>query len=104
MVLSTRFERVRTGIFDGPQIRTLRKDLTIVLHLTVVESAAWCSYISVVKEFVGKTKVDCYQDVVKQMPKNVQAFVVRMSRKIYHLLSHLSRFPENLAEKSEEQG
>jgi len=30
------------------------KDLAFVSHMTVVESAAWCSYVSVVKEFLEK--------------------------------------------------
>ena len=100
----TNYEKVRAGIFDGPQIRTLIRDLAFVLHMTVVESAAWCSYVSVVKEFLGKTKADCYQDLVKQMLTNFQALGARISIKIHYLFSHLGRFPENLGEVSEEQG
>ena len=72
--------------------------------MTVVESAAWCSYVSMVKEFLGKTKADCYQDIVKQMLTNFQALGTRMSIKIQYLFSHLGRLPENLGEVSEEQG
>ena len=100
----TSYEKVRAGIFDGPQIRTLIRDPAFVLHMTVVKSATWCSYVSVVKEFLGKTKADCYQDIVKQMLTNFQALGARMSIKIYYLFSHLGRFPENLSEVSEEQG
>ena len=52
----TSYEKVRAGIFDGPQIRTLTRDPAFVLHMAVVESAAWCSYVSVVKEFLGKKR------------------------------------------------
>ena len=100
----TSYEKVRAGIFDGPQIRTLIRDPAFVLHMTVVESAAWCSHVSVVKEFFGKTKADCYQDIVKQMLTNFQALGARMSIKIHYLFSHHGRFPENLGEVSEEQG
>ena len=100
----TSYEKVRAGIFDGPQIRTLIRDPAFVLHMTVVESAAWCSYVSVVKEFLGKMKANCYQDIVKQMLTNFQALVARMSIKFHYLFSHLGRFPENLGEVSEEQG
>jgi len=31
------------------------KDPMFVSHMTVFESATWCSYVSVVKEFLGKT-------------------------------------------------
>jgi len=37
------------------------KDPVFVSHMTVVESAAWCSYVSVVKEFLGKKRADCYK-------------------------------------------
>ena len=100
----TSYEKVRAGIFDRPQIRTLTRDPAFVLHMTVVESAAWCSYVFMVKEFLGKTKADCYQDIVKQMLTNFQALGARMSIKIHYLFSHLDRFPENLGEVSEEQG
>ena len=66
----TSYEKVRAGIFDGPQIRTLIRDPAFVLHMTEVESAAWCSYVFVVKELLGKTKADCYQDILKQMLTN----------------------------------
>ena len=98
------YEKLRAGIFDGPQIRTLIRDPAFVLHMTVVESAAWCSYVSVVKEFLGKTKADCYQDIAKQMLTNFQALGARMNIKIHYLFSHLGRFPENLGEVREEQG
>ena len=92
----TSYEKVRAGIFDGPQIRTLIRDPAFVLHMTVVESAAWCSYVSAVKEFLGKAKADCYQDIVKQMLTNFQALGARMSIKIHYLFSHLGRFTETL--------
>ena len=96
--------KLELGIFDGPQIRTLIKHPAFVLHMTVAESAAWCSYVSVEKEFLGKTKADCYQDIVKQMLTNFQALGAKMSIKTHYLFSHLGRFPENLGEVSEEQG
>ena len=100
----TSYEKVRAGIFDGRQIRTLIRDPAFVLHMTVVESTAWCSYVSVVKEFLEKTNAGCYQDIVKQMLTIFQALGARMSIKIHYLFSHLGRFPENLGEVSEEQG
>ena len=100
----TSYEKVRAGIFDGPQMRTPIRNPAFVLHMTVVESASWCSCVSVVKEFLGKTKADCYQDIVKQMLTNFQALGAKMSIKIHYLFSHLGRFPENLGEVSEEQG
>ena len=86
---ATSYEKVKGGIFDGPQIRKLMKDPFFTSHMTVVESAAWCSYVSVVKEFLGKTKSDSYQDIVKQMLTNFQALGARMGIKILYFFSHL---------------
>ena len=49
-------EKVRDGIFDRPEIQTLIKDPALVLHMSIVESTAWCSYVSAVKEFQKKNK------------------------------------------------
>jgi len=81
--LATSYEKVKTGIFDGPQIRKLMKDLAFVSHMTVVESAAWCSYVSVVKEFLGKKRADCYQDIVKQILTNIHTLGAKMSIKLH---------------------
>jgi len=80
------------------------KDPAFVSHMIVVESAAWCSYVSVVKEFLGKKRKDCYQDIIKQMLTNFQTLGARMSIKLHYLFSHLGRFPDNLGEVSEAQG
>jgi len=57
----------------------------------------------VVKEFLGKKRADCYQDIVNQMLTNFQTLVARMSIKLHYLFSHLGPFPDNLDEVSEEQ-
>jgi len=81
--LATSYEKVKARIFDGSQIRKLMKDLAFVSHMTVVESAAWCSYVFVVKEFLGKKRADYYQDIVKQMLTNFQTLGARMSAKLH---------------------
>ena len=99
----TSYEKVKAGIFDGPQIRKL-KDLAFVSHMPVVESAAWCSYDSVAKQFLGKKRADYHQDTVKQILTNFQTLGAKMSIKLHLLFSHLGRFPDNLGGVSEEQG
>ena len=73
-------------------------------HKTGVEAAAWYSFVDVVKGFLGKTKVDNYQNLVEGMLKNFHSLGNRMSTKLHYLYSHLERFPENLGDLSEEQG
>ena len=98
-------EKMKAGIFDGPQIRKLIQDQAITSNMTAVESAAWCSYVSVVQEFLGNTKASNYWYLVDVMLRNFQALGSRMGIKLHYLpvFSHLDYFPENLGHVSEEQ-
>ena len=44
-------EKLKAGIFDGPQIRKLMQDETFTARMTVAERASWCSHVSVIREF-----------------------------------------------------
>ena len=35
-------EKLKAGIFDGPQIRKLMQDQTFTARMAVAERAAWC--------------------------------------------------------------
>ena len=97
-------EKLKADIFDGPQIRKLMQDQTFTARMAVAERAAWCSYVSVILEFVGNTKASNYRNLVDIMLQNSQALGARMSIKLHYLFSHLDYFPENLGDVSEEQG
>ena len=73
-------------------------------YMTVVESAAWCSNVSVLREFVGNTKASNYWYLVDGMLRNFQTLGLRMSIKLHYRFSHLDDFSENLGDVSEEQG
>ncbi|KAI6656622.1 hypothetical protein LOD99_1417 [Oopsacas minuta] len=75
-------EKLKAGIFDGPQIRSLIRNSGFVQSMTNLESSAWCAFVFVVNNFLD----------------------VNMSIKVHYLFSHLDRFPENLGDLSEEQG
>ena len=97
-------EKHKTVIINGPQICKLMQDQNFTACMTLAEWAAWCSYISVMREFLGNTKASNYQNLVDAMLQNFQALGARMSIKLYYLYSHLDYFPENLGDVSEEQG
>ena len=97
-------EKLKARIFDGPQIRKFIQDQAFTSYMTAVESAAWCSYVSVVREFLGNTKTSNYQHRVDLMLRNFQALGARMSIQLHYLFSHLDYFPENPGDVSEEQG
>ena len=96
-------EKLKTGIFDGPQIRKLMQDQTFTARMIAAERAAGCSYVSVIREFLGDTKASNYRNLVDVMLQNFQALGARMSIKLHYLFSHLDYFPETLGDVSEEQ-
>ena len=72
-------EKLKAGSFDGPQIRKLMQDQTFTASMTVAERAVWCSYVSVIREFLGSTKASNYRNFVSLMLQNFQAPGARMS-------------------------
>ena len=76
-------EKLKAGIFDGPQICKLIQDQAFTSYMTAVENSAWCSYVSVVRKFLGTTKVSNYQHLVDLMLRNFQALGARMSIKFH---------------------
>ena len=63
-------EKLKADIFDGSQIRKLMQDQTFTARMTVAERAAWCSYVSVILEFLGSTKASNYRSLVDMMLQN----------------------------------
>ena len=47
-------EKLKAGIFDGPQNRKLMNDPNFTASMTKKEFAAWISFTAVVKNFFGK--------------------------------------------------
>ena len=78
-------EKLKAGIFDGPQIHKLMHNQTFTTRMTVAERAAWCSYVSVIREFLGNTQASNYKNVVDVMLQNFQALDARMSIKLHYL-------------------
>lgn len=97
-------EKLKAGIFDGPQIRNLIKDTEFVQHMTPIESEAWLSFVLVVKNFLGNHRAPDYLELVEKMLQNFRTLGANMSIKVHFLHSHLDRFPDNLGDYSEEQG
>lgn len=97
-------EKLKAGIFDGPQIRQLIKDKDFTNSMNNLESAAWKSFVKVVKHFLGNEKAKNYVELVQDLLNNFKNLGCNMSIKVHYLHSHLEKFPENLGSCSEEQG
>ena len=98
------FEKLKAGIFDGPQIRELMKDSTFDDALSASELSAWGSLKSVITNFVGKSRCEEYKKEVDELLKNFQKLEAHMSVKMHFLRSHLDYFLQNCGDLSEEQG
>jgi len=97
-------EKLKAGIFDGPQIRELMKDSTFDDALSATELSAWGSLKSVITNFLGKNRCEEYEKEVDELLKNFQKLGARMSDKMQFLRSHLDYFPQNCGDLSKEQG
>ena len=97
-------EKLKAGIFDGPQIREFMKDSTFNDALSATELSAWGSLKSVVTNFLGKNRCEEYEKEVDELLKNFQKVGARMSVKMHFLRSHLDYFSQNCGDLSEEQG
>ncbi|KAF2352327.1 hypothetical protein FHG87_016916 [Trinorchestia longiramus] len=95
-------EKIKAGIFDGPQIRELIKDTSFNDALNPAELSAWLSLKSVIANFLGNHSSVQYQKVIEKLMENFRQLGARMSVKMHFLQSHLDYFPENSGDFSEE--
>ncbi len=72
--------------------------------MTALEAQAWKAFASVASNFLGNKKADNYREIVEELLLSMHALKCNMSLKVHYLHSHLSEFPENLGDVSEEQG
>ena len=49
-------EKIKAGVFDGPQIRQLIKDEHFIGTMSELKKNAWISFKDVVKNFLGNTR------------------------------------------------
>ena len=98
------FEKIKAGVFDGPQIRLLMRDSVFPAKMNVLERNAWTSFVSVVENFLGNRKADNYELLVADMLSAFRNLGCKMSVKLHYLYSHLDKFPDSLGAVSDEQG
>ena len=99
-------EKLKNGIFDGPDIRKLIKDQKFITSMNKLESKTWRSFVAVTKIFLGNTRsvVNLTNKIslVQNTLDNYRDIGTNMSIKVHFLDSHLDRFPENYGEVSDE--
>ena len=77
-------EKLKQGIFDGPQIRLLINDSEFVKSMTELEFSAWNSFVLVEKNFLGNFKAENYKKLVENMLSNFRDICANMSIKIHY--------------------
>ena len=97
-------EKLKAGIFNGPQIRKLMNDHEFPSSMSKEEFYAWDAFVKVVKNFFGNKKASNYKELVANLLSSFEDIGAKMSIKVHFLHSHLARFPENLGALSDEQG
>ena len=60
-------EKLKAGIFEGPQIRQLIRDPEFENSMNKVELEPWKAFVLVVKNFLGKNKARNYAELVNNM-------------------------------------
>lgn len=60
-------EKLKTGIFDGTQIRIIMNNKDFITHMTQVVLEAWASFISIVMNFLGNHKAKNYSEIVDKI-------------------------------------
>jgi hypothetical protein len=101
-VLTT--NKIKEGMFVGPQIRRLTKWTEFDDCLTFDEKQAWEAFKDLKTNFLGNHKSPDYQDKVENLLRSYEKINVKMSLKIHFLNSHLNFFPENLGAVSDQHG
>ena len=61
---------VSLDIIDGPKIRKLMQDQIFTARMTVAEKGAWCSYVPVIRVFLGNTIASNYRNLVDGILQN----------------------------------
>ena len=97
-------EKVKAGVFIGPQIRQLFKDQQFEAVLSDKEKAAWQSFEKVSNGFLGNFKAANFRELVQDLVDSYEQLQCNMSLKMHFLFSHLDFFPLNCGGVGDENG
>jgi len=78
-------EKIKEGIFKGPQIMELMQDKQFDEDLIQTERNAWLCFNRICKDFSGNKKAVNYQFVVQELLNSYKAVGCNMSLEIHFL-------------------
>lgn len=97
-------EKLKGGIFDGPQIRKLFNNTNFPNVLSPLEKDAFLSLKAVVEEFLGNNRSSEHKILVDKLMLSFKNLNINITIKIHSLLSHLDKFKESCGDFYDEQG
>ena len=80
-------EKVKSGIFTGPDIRKLMKDLEFTGYMMDTEYDAWQTFVSVVKWFLGNRRDQDYVNLVNRLLECFHKLGCNMSIKVHFYIA-----------------
>lgn len=96
--------KLKAGVLNGPQLRSLLSDERFPQLLGEVELVAWRAFKAVSENFLGNHRSENYVELVDTMMTAYQAMGVNMSLKVHVMHSHLDHFASNCGKMSDEHG
>ncbi|KAK9871336.1 hypothetical protein WA026_011602 [Henosepilachna vigintioctopunctata] len=97
---SLSYEKIKAGVFDGPQIPQLIENERFIETMTELENNDWLAFKSTVKDFLENTSAQKLRRNCSTILRKLE----NMSIKLHFLHSHLANLAENLGAVSDEQG
>jgi hypothetical protein len=98
------FEKVRAGVFIGPQIRRHFKDQQFEAVLRDKEKASWQAFKRGLNDFLGNFKAANFREHVQDLMDLYKQLGCNMLLKKHFLFAHLDLFPLNCGDVSDEHG
>jgi len=98
------YEKLKAGVFIGPQIRQLFKDQQFEAVLSKKEKAAWQSFEKYSNGFLGNFKVANFRELVQDLLDLYEQLGCNMSLKMHFWFPHMDFFPLNIGAVSDEHG
>ena len=98
------FEKVKAGVFIGPQIRQLFKDQQYEAVLSDKENAAWQFFEKVSNGFLGNFTAAKFRELVQYLVDLYEDLGCNMLLKMHFLFSHPNLFPLNCGDVSDKHG
>lgn len=97
--------KLEAGILNGPEIRKLLNNSDeFCKTLNDVELAAFRSFESICKNFLGKHRSPDYKKIAKELVQNYYLMECNMSLKLHLIDAHIDDMPLNCSDYSDEMG